>query len=305
MGDILLTGAGGQLGRAILALATDRGTRVRGLTRRSLDITDRSAVLEAVRTLRPSAVVNAAAYTAVDRAESDRETAFAVNRDGASHFADACSTADIPLIHISSDYVFDGTKPIPYTENDPPAPISIYGESKLAGEEAVRGRCRHHVILRTSWLYSTHGHNFLRTILRLANEQDRLRVVADQFGCPTAAGDLAGAVLTISARLLEMPHDERLHGTFHSAGAGVTSWHGFAARIVALGLPADVRKPAVDEIATADYPRPARRPANSALDCGRLTRAYGITLRHWEVALRETLHAGVDEAAVAPEARRQ
>lgn len=306
MGDILLAGAGGQLGRTVLALATDRGTRVRGLARGSLDITDRTAVLDAVRTLRPSAVVNAAAYTAVDRAESDRETAFAVNRDGASHFADACNAADIPLIHISTDYVFDGTKPVPYVEDDPPAPVSVYGASKLAGEEAVRGRCRRHVILRTSWLYSTHGNNFVSTILRLAQEQDRLRIVGDQFGCPTSAGDLAKAVLTISARLHEMPHDDRhFYGTFHCAGAGVTSWHGFATRIVALGLPANVRKPAVDAIATADHPRPARRPANSALDCGRLARAYGIALRHWEVALRETLHAGAEEAAVSIGARRQ
>jgi len=305
MGDILLAGAGGQLGRAVLTLATDRGTGVRGLTRRDLDITDRPAVLDAVRTLRPSAVVNAAAYTAVDRAESDRETAFAVNRDGASHFADACNAADIPLIHMSTDYVFNGTKPLPYTEDDTPAPVSVYGASKLAGEEAVRGRCRQHVILRTSWLYGAQGNNFVSTILRLAHEQDRLRVVGDQLGCPTSAGDLAGAVLTISARLRETPHEARLYGTFHCAGAGATSWHSFAARIVALGLPANARKPAVEEIAAADHPRPARRPANSVLDCGRLTRAYGITLRHWEVALREMLHAGAKEAAISPGARRQ
>lgn len=305
MGDILLAGAGGQLGRTLLTLAAGRGTRMRGLTQRDLDITDRNAVLDAVRTLQPSAIVNTAAYTAVDRAENDREAAFAVNRDGASHLAEACGAADIPLIHMSTDYVFDGTKPVPYTEDDPPAPVSVYGASKLAGEETVRSRCPRHVILRTSWLYSMHGNNFASTILRLANEQDRLRIVGDQFGCPTLADDLAQAVLAISARLHEQPRDDRLYGTFHCAGAGVTNWHGFAVTIVALGLPAGVRKPAIEEIATADFPRPARRPANSALDCGRLAHAYGISLRHWEVALRETLHAGTEEAAVSSGARRQ
>jgi len=208
------------------------------------------------------------------------------------YLADACATAGIPLIHFSTDYVFDGRKPTAYTEDDRPAPINVYGAGKFAGEEAVRRRCARHVILRTSWLYGAHGGNFVKTVLRLARERDSLRIVDDQRGCPTLAGDLAEAALAIAARLQAASAAE-LFGTFHCAGSGATTWFRFARRIVELASPAIGRKPAVEAIATADYPAPARRPANSALDCRRLADIYGLSLRSWEAALPEMLGAAL------------
>jgi len=292
MQKIALVGANGQLGRAIALCAARSGLPLHCLTRAQLDITDRTAVLDLVGALTPAAIINAAAYTAVDRAESDEAAALAVNRDGPAHLADACATAGIPLIHFSTDYVFDGRKPTAYTEDDRPAPINVYGAGKFAGEEAVRRRCARHVILRTSWLYGAHGGNFVKTVLRLARERDSLRIVDDQRGCPTLAGDLAEAALAIAARLQAASAAE-LFGTFHCAGSGATTWFRFARRTVELASPAIGRKPAVEAIATADYPAPARRPANSALDCRRLADIYGLSLRSWEAALPEMLGAAL------------
>ena len=298
MGEILLTGASGQIGREITARAS-REFSVHRPARAAFDITNREAVQRLVGTLKPSIVVNAAAFTSVDQAETDQAEAFGTNRDGPAHLAEACAAAGIPLVHISTDYVFDGTKQSAYTEDDTPAPINVYGASKLAGEDAVRDRWQKHVILRTCWLYGIGGNNFVRTILRLAHEQDTLRVVNDQIGCPTFAGDLADAVLTIAASLRSEASGNRLFGTFHCAGAGTTSWHGFATKIVELAAPATGRKPAIQPVTTADYPRPARRPANSALDCHKLAETYGISLRPWQDALREALDAMLAVAAPA------
>ena len=288
MGKIALAGANGQLGRAIALRAAQSGIPLHRLTRAQLDITDRTAVLDLVGALMPVAIINAAAYTAVDRAESEAAAAFAVNREAPAHLADACATAGVPLIHLSTDYVFDGAKQGTYTEDDRAAPINVYGASKFAGEEAIRRRCPRHVILRTSWLYGAHGGNFVKSILRLARERDRLRIVDDQRGCPTYADDLAEAVLAIAARL-QAASDATPFGTFHCAGSGTTTWFRFARRIVELASPAIGRQPAVEAIVTADYPTPARRPANSALDCRRLAETYGLSLRSWEAALPEML----------------
>src|SRR5690606_4610767 len=223
---ILVTGAGGQVGRELLRIGTARGARIVGLARTELDVSDADAVHAALAAHRPTLVVNAAAFTTVDRAEADPGAALAANRDGPAHLADACAALDIPLIHLSTDYVFDGTKREPYTEDDATNPLNVYGASKLAGEDEVRTRLRRHVILRTSWVFSAHGHNFVRTMLRLAQQSPALSVVADQRGCPTPAIHLAVAILDI-ARQLEWGRDDAW-GTYHLTGRGETTWYAFA-----------------------------------------------------------------------------
>jgi len=289
--DILLTGAQGQLGWELQRRALAAGLTVDASDRDDLDITDAASVRARLAAVRPALVVNAAAYTAVDKAESDREAAFAVNRDGPANLARACAEHAIPLIHVSTDYVFDGSRPGAYTEDDPVAPLGVYGVSKFDGEEAVRTACPRHVILRTAWVYGVHGHNFVKTMLRLGRERETLRVVDDQHGCPTFAGDLADAVLAIAARLRagDVPADG--WGTFHCTGSGHTTWCGFAREIFSQVAPRGDRVPEVQGIASSEYPTPARRPANSVLDCSRLERVYGIRLRDWRPALAEMLDA--------------
>ena len=289
--DILLTGAQGQLGWELERRALAAGLTVDASDRDDLDITDADSVRARMAAVRPALVVNAAAYTAVDKAESDREAAFAVNRDGPANLAVACAEHGIPLIHVSTDYVFDGSRPGAYREDDPVAPLGVYGTSKFAGEEAVRAACPQHVILRTAWVYGVHGHNFVKTMLRLGRERDSLRVVDDQHGCPTFAGDLAEAVLAIAARLRAGDVPAEGWGTFHCTGSGHTSWCGFAREIFGGVAPHWDRVPEVQGIASSDYPTPARRPANSVLDCSRLEHVYGIRLRDWRPALTEMLDA--------------
>ena len=289
--DILLTGAGGQVGWAVVGQASAAGLSVADFDRAALDITDSIAVDTAIGDVAPRVVVNAAAYTAVDRAESDAEAAFAVNRDGAANLAYACAAQSVPLIHLSTDYVFDGSKATPYTEEDAVAPLGVYGASKWAGEEAVRTAETDAVILRTAWVYGVHGHNFVKTILRLARKRAELRVVDDQFGTPTYAGDLADAILTLAHRLCTDGAPPHGFGTFHATNAGATTWCGFAQAIVDAAIPPDDR-PAVTVITTAEYPTPARRPANSVLDCGKLARVYDLTLRPWQAALGAMLNDG-------------
>ncbi len=290
MTSALLLGAGGQLGQALSRQASRDGLALVTLDRRQLDITDRDSVLRTIEHCAPSTVLNAAAYTAVDRAEDDRDAAFAVNEQGAAHVAEACANLGVPLFHVSTDYVFDGNKPAPYREDDPTAPINVYGESKLAGEEAVRQSCpRRHVILRTSWLYGVQGRNFVSTMLRLGSSRDELRVVDDQFGNPTFAGDLAGAMLRLMERHQSGYWPSCGFGTFHCAGQGTTTWCGFARLVFDLAKPSLARHPKVLAIRSADYPTQATRPPNSALDCSRLHQVHGITLRDWRAALGEAL----------------
>lgn len=284
MVDVLLTGADGQLGWEIARRAGDLA--VHAANRAALDITDPAAVDRMVATVDPRLVINAAAFTAVDKAETEAEAAQAVNRDGPAHLAAACARRDIPLIHVSTDYVFDGTKTGPYTEDDPVAPLGVYGASKLAGEAAVRAALARHVIVRTAWVYGVHGHNFVKTMLRVGADRDTLRVVDDQHGCPTFAGDLADALLTIARRLIA---GDGAYGTFHCTGSGATTWCGFARRMFELAGPRLARTPTVEAITTADYPTPARRPANSVLDGTRLAQTYGLRLRPWEDALADML----------------
>ena len=275
---ILLFGANGQLGQEMIRAGAARQVPLAALGRAQADICDAAAVREAVARHRPSVVVNAASYTKVDLAETETDAAFAANERGPAILGEACAAAGVPLIHVSTDYVFDGSKAGAYLEDDPIAPINSYGRSKAAGERAVRETAPRHAILRTSWVYGEFGHNFLKTMLRLAATRDELRVVADQRGCPTSTRDLARAILGVAPRLAA---GEDVCGTYHFAGAGVTTWHGFASRIVAAQAPLTGRAPRVTAITTAEFPTPARRPANSELDCGRFERTFGFGGRPW------------------------
>jgi len=284
---VLVFGRFGQVGRALVDAAPRFGIEATALGRDQVDITDRAVVLDAVGRLRPDAVVNAAAYTAVDRSESDVEAALAVNGAGAGHVAEACRAAGVPLVHVSTDYVFDGRKPAPYVETDPVNPLGAYGRSKLAGERAVADAWSRHLILRTSWVYAPVGHNFVRTMLRLAGERSELSVVDDQHGCPTAAEDLAALVCDLLSRGDGL---EGRWGLYHAAGAGVTTWCGFAREIfrqreALTGLAG----PVVQAVPTSAYPTPTPRPPNSALDCSRLRATFGVSLPAWPDSLRRCL----------------
>ena len=281
MGPLLLLGADGQLGHEVRTLAVARGLDLVALNRRQLDITAAQDVRAAI-TGRFAAVINAAAYTAVDRAESDAAAAFAVNRDGAGHVAEACAAAGVRLIHISTDYVFDGLKGTPYVEDDPVRPLNVYGASKEAGEAAVRAACADHVILRTSWVFGAAGGNFVKTMLRLGGERDGLSIVADQFGCPTPAAALAARAITAAGG--------KARGTFHCAGEERTSWHGFAQAIFAAQREITGRpRPKLAAIATADYPTPARRPADSTLDSTLFQATFGEAPIDWRAGLAAVL----------------
>lgn len=280
---VLITGANGQLGQELMGRAGAVGFFPLGLGHGDLDIADRAAVERAMAGADPDLVVNAAAYTAVDQAESEPERAFAINAEGPRHLARACAMAKVPLIHVSTDYVFDGAKSDGYVEDDPVAPLQIYGASKEAGERAVREELAEHLIVRTAWVYSSHHRNFVLTMRQLAAERDELRVVGDQFGSPTWAGELADAIYGMAARL---EGGDRF-GTYHFAGAGSTSWAGLAQAVMDLCPPEGRPAPAVVPIPAAEFPRPARRPANSILRCDRIGRVFGIAPKPWRDALAE------------------
>jgi dTDP-4-dehydrorhamnose reductase len=275
---ILVFGGNSQLGQELRRVASARDIALVALARTEVDIADPAAVGRALAKYNPELVVNAAAYTKVDLAEIAVEQARHGNEIGPAVLADICVAAELPLVHISTDYVFDGTKSSAYIESDPTCPINIYGQTKAAGEEAIRRRLLHHVILRTGWLYGEFGQNFLKTIVRLASSRDELRVVSDQRGSPTSTRTLADAILRIAPRLLT---DENIWGTYHFAGTGVTSWHEFASHIVAAQAPLTGRRPVVKAITSAEYPSPARRPANSMLDCSRFIQAFGFRGDRW------------------------
>ncbi len=285
-GPILVFGAGGQLGQEMLALCKARGIEARGFTRAEADIADAAAVERAVKATKPRLVLNAAAYTAVDKAESETDAAYAGNVRGAENIARAAATADMPVVHISTDYVFDGSKQGAYVETDPLSPLGTYGRTKAEGEAAVRAANPRHIILRTAWVYGPYGANFLKTMLRLARERDSLRVVADQHGCPTATLDIAEAVLAVDAALADR---EGLWGTYHFTGSGATTWHAFATAIVEAQAPHTGRQPPVAAITTADYPTPAKRPANSELDASLFTATFGYKAADWRTRVEETV----------------
>lgn len=285
---LLLTGADGQVGREVARLATAHDVQVVGLNHLALDISHRQAVHTAISEHRPDLVVNAAAYTAVDGAEDERENAFAANRDGPANLADACDACKIPLIHLSTDYVFDGQSQTPCGEEDTVGPRNVYGQSKLEGERAIADRLQSHLILRVSWVFSSHGRNFVKTILRLARKNEELRVVSDQHGCPTAASDIAGVVIDLATRI-EKDKAENW-GIYHFRGAPPTTWYDFSRSILE-----EARKHvrlaarAVLPISTAEYPTRAPRPIHSVLDCGRIMKSFGIEPSPWQPALKRTI----------------
>jgi dTDP-4-dehydrorhamnose reductase len=285
---VLVIGCRGQIGRELMGAPLSAGLSRLGLGHGDLDLTDRDAVRRLVERCRPALIVNAAGYTAVDRAEAEPQAAFAANSDGPAYLSDAAAAAGSALIHLSTDYVFDGAKTDAYTEDDPVGPLGVYGASKAAGEQAVRERLERHVILRTSWVFGAHGTNFVKTMLRLGRERDHLRVVADQRGCPTGAADIAEAILGIARQLLVEPRPEAW-GTYHFAGCGATTWYGFAEAIFERAAPLWGRRPEVVPITTADYPTPARRPACSVLDCARFERTFGLPRRPWTEQLDAVL----------------
>src|SRR3569833_1882207 len=283
---ILVTGANGQVGWELMRRADKFGVTALGTDSKTLDITDPHAVAAMIQPGAFDVVVNAAAYTAVDKAESEPEKAYAVNRDGAAYLAQACAKAGIPLIHISTDYVFDGTKQGPYVEDDPINPINVYGASKAAGEQAIREHLEQHLILRTSWVYGVHGNNFVKTMLRLAKDRDELHVVADQWGCPTAAGDIAEAILQLAMRI--SGNEVLAWGTYHFCGAGRTTWCGFAETIMEYAAPSLGSPVMIRPICTEQFPTPARRPAKSELNCGLLS-VVNIKLRPWKASLSDVV----------------
>jgi len=271
---ILLTGGSGQVGWELRKTLAPLG-EVAAPGRADLDLRDPARIREAVRASNPDAIVNAAAYTAVDKAESEREAAFAMNATAPGVLAEEAKRNGALLVHYSTDYVFDGAKPTPYVEEDEPNPLNVYGASKLAGERAIAASGCRHLILRTSWVYGPRGSNFLLTMLRLARERPELRVVDDQVGAPTSSLAIARA----TAQVLR----PGAHGLYHLSAAGQTSWCGFARAILArAGLATPVRA-----IRTEDYPTPARRPRNSRLNCARLRADFGLALAPWEEQLAE------------------
>jgi len=281
----IVIGQEGQVARALAERSVARGVSTVLLGRPRLDLADPIGVEGLLRETGGDLIVNAAAYTAVDQAEKEPEMAAAINGTGAGVIGAAAAAMGIPIVHLSTDYVFDGTLHRPYKETDEVKPLGAYGRSKLLGETLVAAETENYAILRTAWIYSPFGKNFVRTMLRLAKEREEVGVVADQIGSPTSALDLADAILAVGRNLLEKPQDRSLRGIFHAAGTGFASWAEFASEIFALsarfGGPTAVVRP----IVTADYPTPAKRPPNSRLDCTKLMSIHGVMLPPWQNSL--------------------
>ncbi|HIJ56553.1 MAG TPA: dTDP-4-dehydrorhamnose reductase [Deltaproteobacteria bacterium] len=284
----LITGTTGQLGFELIRQVVDYSFEAVPISEDELDITDFDRVKKTFQRVKPDLVINPAAYTNVDQAESEPEAAFRVNRDGAENLARICIDHDIPLIHVSTDYVFDGKKNEPYVEDDQVLPLGIYGKSKAAGEQVIESLLPMHIIIRTSWLYGVYGHNFVKTMIRLGKERQELSVVSDQFGCPTSATDLAEAILSVTEQLFKA--SEPAWGTYHYCGKGITSWHRFAETIFeVVGRIQPVKPPAVRPIPTSEYPTQVERPAYAALCCDRIRHSFGVKQKPWQQSLEEVI----------------
>lgn len=285
---LLIAGWQGQLARALVEIAPGAADiEALAVGRPALDLCEPASITRAMTDFRPDVIINTAAYTAVDKAESQPDAAFALNRDGARLLAEAANRRGAVIIHVSTDYVFDGAKPQPYVEDDATGPLNVYGRSKLEGELAVRVANPRHVIVRTSWVHSATGANFVRTMLRLAAERPTLRVVDDQIGGPTYAPHLAQAILEIARRVAGSSAEAAVWGTYHAAGTGEATWCGFAREVFRVSAEGGGPSASVEAIATAEYPTPARRPMNSRLDCRRLEDTFGVRLPDWRRGVAE------------------
>ncbi len=283
---IAVTGRTGQVATALLEHGPTRGVDIIAVGRPEFDLADPRNAEAILTAAAPNVIISAAAYTAVDRAESEPDVAFAVNAAGAGAVARAAAALGIPVIHLSTDYVFDGTKASAWMETDPVGPLGVYGASKLAGEQAVQSSGARAVILRVGWIYAPFGSNFVRTMLRLAESRDRIGVVADQIGAPTSALDVADGILTVAKTLVDRPGDAELEGLFHmGAGGPDASWADVAEAIFERSAARGGRRPMVDRIATSGYPTPASRPAYSRLNCDKLAAIHGVVLPDWRVSL--------------------
>ncbi len=287
MRRILITGGTGQVGTELLRCLWPSDIELIAPTRRELDLTDCDTIESYIAAGDFCAVINSGAYTAVDRAESDVLTAWKVNALAPAAMAAATKKSGVPIVHVSTDYVFDGAKDRPYVEDDAVAPLGVYGASKEAGEQAVRTGNPRHVILRTAWVFSAQGANFVKTMLRLGKERTLLKVVNDQHGSPTAASDIASAIATITYRLIES--ESAPVGTYSFVNAGEATWYDFAREIFLQRRSAGYTVPALEPIRTNQYPTPAQRPANSRLSTDKLKRDFGVEARDWTVALQQVL----------------
>jgi dTDP-4-dehydrorhamnose reductase len=286
---VVVTGCQGQVACSLAERATGSDIEIVRLGRPEVDLAGPSAeIIAAITDANPDVVVSAAAYTQVDKAETDRDLAFSINEEGARSVARAAREADVPLIHLSTDYVFDGAKLAPYVENDPTGPTGVYGASKLAGEHAVLTEHSDSVVLRTAWVYSPFGTNFVKTMLRLAGDRDQITVVGDQLGNPSSALDIADGIIAL-ARNLVASSDPNQRGIFHMAGAGEATWAEFAEGIFAASKACGGPTATVRHIASADYPTVARRPANSRLDCSKLARVHGVRLPDWRNSIEQVI----------------
>ena len=287
--NVLVTGATGLLAGDLVPLLANSGDSVRAFLHAELDITDAGMVNRRIAGSDCDIVINCAAYTSVDRAETEREVAFAVNRDGPANLAEACARRDIPLIHFSTDYVFDGVQDHPYLEDDLPLPLNVYGQSKWEGEKEVRNRCRRHIIIRTSWLYGLHRENFVTRMIAFARERETVEVVHDQIGCPTWSMDLAGAVAAITHRLYDSKGDAHW-GTYHYCGRGFVSRYQAASAIVTeAGGYEPLRIQSLIPVSSAEFDAPAKRPSWSVLDTNKIESMFGIRPRYWNDSLSEFL----------------
>lgn len=293
---VVVTGTEGQVDTSVKALGEAEGIEVIRIGLPDIDLSRPETLEPAIRAVRPDVIISSAAYTAVDKAESEPALAQKINGDAPGELARIAALLDVPILHLSTDYVFAGDKDGIYVESDEPAPVSVYGATKLSGERQIAAATPDHVILRTAWVYSPYGSNFVKTMLRLTETREELNVVADQRGCPTYAPEIARALLTVARRVVA-ESDPRLRGVFHLTGQGETTWAGFAEAIFAGSAARGGRAIKVNAIPTSAYPTPARRPANSRLDGAKLNDIYGLRLDPWRVSL----DACLDELVAARE----
>ncbi len=281
---VLITGCNGQVGHCLTERLKNKAD-ILALDRKELDITDPKVVIKTVSDFKPDYIINAAAHTAVDRAEEEIELSYAINRDGPQYLAEAAQQINAVMLHISTDYVFDGEGEHPYVESDQTAPHGVYGQTKLAGEIVVAQNCQKHLILRTAWVFGEHGNNFVKTMLRLAENRDELNIVGDQFGGPTYAGDIADALIAMIEHIEQ--GQKPAWGTYHFSGMPYASWYDFAAKIFQAAENKGVldKQPMLSSIPTSAYPTPAKRPENSRLDCSKIENQFGIKPSNWVAAL--------------------